>query len=125
MSFAAALIDPFDPKAKGARVPDTYFFPTATTHIKQSFALSSDSNGNFDMTFFPNPFYTFLVKNPALINGLSNEQPSSSGASKFGLLNQTNSQNWSQYRVVGAGLRLRSQLVPQTSTGTLYGATVP
>ena len=132
-SYSHAVLDPFSPEADGAQVPDLYSFPTSTTHIKTSFSVASDSLGNFDFAFLPSILASIYSNNQNLLGQLAqslaypvpivaNGAPSapSINASINSVISPTQVQEFDLYRIVGAGLRMRSMLIPQTSTGTMY-----
>lgn len=56
MSYDAALTHPFHPKAKGARVPDEFVFPTTVYSTTVNYTVNSDNAGNADFCVLPNPF---------------------------------------------------------------------
>lgn len=56
MSYDAALTHPFHPKAKGARVPDEFVFPTTVYSTTVNYTVNCDSNGDADFLVCPNPF---------------------------------------------------------------------
>lgn len=154
MSYSLAVLDPFNPKAEGARVPDSYAFPTEaiTFRCKYNVSCTDTFNQNwFDQVFKASPI-DFLTQ-PAATGGsaqsaftgnainasASNVTPSPSPAgyeanwnqlktygwlpsSATGIENNNKgegSYNWSKYRVVGGGIRMRSQLIPDKATGYL------
>jgi len=133
MSYAHAVLAPFEPDAEGAQIPDLYSFPTAPAHLKTSFSLKSGTNGDFDLALLPS-ILASVYTNGGLYTNFSNSfsypplhtpTVTTSGAAISGVANQTFMQTVDQYRLVGCGMRLRSMLVPQTSTGTLYLASFP
>ena len=46
--FCAAQVDPFSQGVKGAKIPDSYSFPTQTAQLEAEFIIVPDDNGNFD-----------------------------------------------------------------------------
>lgn len=61
MSYDAALTHPFHPRAKGARVPDEFVFPTTVYSTTVNYTINCDSNGNADFLVLPNPFVGVAV----------------------------------------------------------------
>jgi len=133
MSFAHAVIDPFNSDAYGAQVPDAYPFPTSTVTIKQSSSVVSDGNGNFDFAAFANPMGTIYSNNVNSVGAMTANwsQTTVSGGTPGnaivlrGLQAATSMAAYNRWRVVGFGLRMRSLLVPLSSTGVFQMAVFP
>lgn len=129
MSFAHAVIDPFNTDSYGAQVPDMYPFPTSTTTIKESTSLYSDASGAFDFAVIGSilgSLYTNNVANGMTLNSSwSVSTAFTPDASMFGVASPTDVLQYDKYRVVGFGVRLRSLLVPMTSTGVMVMCTLP
>lgn len=132
-SFAHAVISPFDIEAEGAQCPDNWCFPTSTAHIKTSFKVRSGTNGDFDFCFSPALLASVYSGSSATVTGMTTQvlypvqtapvtvaQPAVNA-----VVTPSTLQSWDQYRLLGAGIRLRSMLIPQTSTGTLYMCQTP
>lgn len=130
-AFAFAVLDPFDARANGAQVPDEYSFPTATVTLKQSTTFQSDANGEFDFAILPSPLATLYMSNAATGGTLAapygqSLQIQNTYVTKMsGLITAADLVAFKQYRLVGLGVRMRSLLVPLTSTGVLQYVTQP
>lgn len=76
MSYDAALTHPFHPKAKGARVPDEFVFPTTVYSTTVNYTVNCDSAGNADFLVLPNPFIGLATSiaptGAGGLNGISN-----------------------------------------------------
>jgi hypothetical protein len=132
-AFKTCLLDPFHRDALGARMPDEFAFPTATFHNHGTITLVS-GNGvtSGSIALFPHPFLSYI---------------DSSGGTYCGsdYLTGTNSQTYytvntgisgactpsglsavlSEYRVVGAGWKLRVTMPELTRTGRVILAPIP
>lgn len=152
MSYSLAVLDPFNAKAEGARVPDSYSFPTeaVTFRAKYNINCKSDWNKNwFDQVFKASPIDFMTApklqggsaatsfESRALNVSASDFEPSPkptdykedwnrlathgwlpSSDAEISLNNKgTGMYQWSKYRVVGGGIRMRSQLIPDKATG--------
>jgi len=141
MSYAAALLDPFDDAAEGCQVPDLYAFPTQTCCIRATFTLQSSPTGNFDCVVQPNPICT-IAGQASTTGGVSLVQGgvpwtttanaaavgngAATGFNEFGLTTLTSlAQTFQRYRVVAAGARLQNILPATTQQGTVLMAKVP
>ncbi len=148
--YAAAVLSPFSPAAKGARVPDSYAFPTETETFQAKFNVETKNIYNynwFDLVFKCSLLDTLTT--PALQGGtqdtsFQNNTKTSKGAlvvpsgtppngyeAKWGSLTangfinsdgtvnnkEGGSQKWSKYRIVGAGIRMKSMMIPDKTTG--------
>lgn len=154
--YSLAVLDPFNPKALGARVPDGYSFPTETETFKAKFNVKCNTAFNadwFDLVFKCSLLDTVctpaaqdgtqslafntnatLVSLPATLPLVENQPdgysdtwgqletngflPSSASAIIDNNLTGGKFQ-WTKYRIVGGGVRLKSQMIPTTATGYL------
>lgn len=107
--YATALLDPFNPKALGARVPDEYAFPTSTIAMKQRVVLGTDGNGDLECIFMPNAT-TFATMGTGTYTG------------QFSFPIQ---QTLGNYRIVGWGVRAAWLLGQNQVSGEVALATVP
>lgn len=133
-SFANAILSPFDPAAEGAQIPDYYSFPTNTAHLKTSFKITSDATGDVDWAFLPSLLASVYTNHGLMVSGLPTQLlyptqqlpvATTTNAAINSIVTQSQLAAFDTYRLVGAGMRLRSMLIPQTSTGTLYAASFP
>lgn len=131
MSYAHAVMDPFNADAYGAQLPDLYPFPTSTVSLKQSTTLSSDANGNWDLSVIADPRVTLFSNYLENLAPLADSWADTTSwvalgnARMTGLLSSVDLLAYSSWRVMGLGVRIRSLLVPMTSTGTVVMATLP
>lgn len=154
-SYGYAVLDPFNNKAKGARVPDSYAFPTETETFQAKFNVKCNAEFNsdwFDMVFKcslidvvtnPTPmggtmntsFFVDAKKTSLLVGTPPTNEPVGwdntwgtlttngfidSNAAGITDNNATGGKfQWTKYRIVGGGVRLKSQLIPDKTTGYL------
>jgi len=124
-SFLAARMDPFHPAAIGAKIPDSFSFPTATALFKTSVGLAT-----------PQGSYTtggFLTCNPQLV--MASMTPASvtaggtatwTGASASAAQGYSTLATYaSMYRTVGWGVRLTCPLGLTTASGNTWICHVP
>jgi len=143
--YIAALTRPFDSDAEGAQVPDQWSFPTQTSFLRANFTLqTTDISGNLDFVVQPNCFSTVaasaastnLITGPVLIstpntwsrctaNGTINST-TERGFTEGGMINESNMKaQFSRYRVVGWGVRVRALQAPLNQQGKILFAKVP
>ena len=107
--YATALLDPFNPKALGARVPDEYAFPTSTVAMKQRVVLGTNGTGDFECIFMPNA-KSFATMGTGIYTGQSQY-----------FVEQT----LGNYRIVGFGIRAAWLIGQNQVSGEVAFATVP
>jgi hypothetical protein len=134
--FTMSLLDPFNPRSEGCRVPDIYSFPTSTYHSHGTFSIKANSAGNCGGIFLPNPNVSFIDTSQ------DNSQGSCVSASSMSLLPTyayagTTFANTavyqatalsaaaSSYRVSSWGIRITNLQAALSATGKLYVALVP
>jgi len=132
-AFATALINPFSPTAVGAKVPDSYSFPTNSYHIKTSQTIGgvTTSDSTFGLVYLANPLATVL--DVGLIRNGVTSLNGPGGFSRFagytGVLGATTAAQLSAicsgFRVVGGGIRIRNLQPALTGTGRIFVACVP
>ncbi len=136
--FRLALCDPFNVKAIGARVIDSYTLPTATYHVRGSMKLITNSTGDCIGAFLPNPCFAYVGTG---VNGGGNDPLQSNGWSKFTenpittfaaspggayLISPTTLNTvLTEYRVVSWGVRFLAKDTAMASKGKVYLAVVP
>jgi hypothetical protein len=120
--YLAALRDPFSPPAVGCRLPSPYPVATVTYLCKTTVPLVSDSAGNFQSAFFPNPFITAGI----VIGSTTFPVAYASSPTMFGVATpQVVGSSLAAYRVVSAGFRIRNMQAPLSAVGSLRAATTP
>lgn len=129
-AYLLALTDPFNPGARGARVPDMFATPSVTGIIRGSLAFgeaggaATQSNGVF--AFLANPVVSYLadvgtnVGNPSgdvhfLTTGVAAGAVVPASLAAFG----------DSFRVVGGGILIKNKQASLTATGSLIVANVP
>lgn len=135
--FCEAMVNPFAPTAKGAKVPDVYAFPTNTYAIQTSVLLGGAvGTTSFGLIALANPFCTLIdtgalstllpttVSSPG---GMFNVGGGGVGAQAFWGLTTPGKMGGvaSAFRFVSGGVRLRNLQPEMTATGRIYIACVP
>lgn len=132
--FCRTLRSPFDPKALGCRVPDTYSFPTATYHCHGTTVLGTAAGNTFgSVLFFPNPVLSMMdthlesTLSTSVINnsmGTYTNNPSVYGAVMTGGAS-TLSSVLSDFRVVAGGIKITNLQPEMTATGRIIISLIP
>lgn len=116
------LRDPFNPRAYGVRVPDSYSLPTLTYHIRQPFVCTTDTNGYFEAIFMPNPMLTTIVGHGSIVGGT----PFGSNASAGYLVSPSSFNTQAlNYRVVGWGAKIIAKDSAFAERGRVSTAVIP
>jgi hypothetical protein len=131
-AFKACLVDPFSASALGARMPDEFAFPTATYHSHGTIAVQSPAGyTTVNLALFPHPFLSVVDTNNGSYNS-TNEIISYAGYSysvNSGIYGATSPAAFlgelGEYRVVGAGWKVRVTMPELTRTGRLIFAPIP
>ena len=146
-SYPIAVCDPFNPRAEGAQVPDMYSFPSQTAQLRTQFTLSNlAGQSNMDFVVQPNPFNTLAVSIPSPGSGVNPILKPITGVSGGNLFAWSNSSanapvrgfaeyglttadsladQFSRFRVVGFGWRLRTLAAPLNVQGSIVACQVP
>jgi len=130
--FTAALTDPFSTKALGARICDSFAFPTATYHLHGSISLVSPNAVTTGSVFLsPHPILSYAD----LSGGVWNSSAFTAVSSMAGFTANTALAGatypmalaavLSTYRVVSVGYKIRVQIPELVRTGRLYYAPIP
>lgn len=121
--FKLALRDPFNPRANGARVPDSYCFPTVTYHYRTSMQLVSDAQGLINFAVFPSPALTAAIGQGSVPNGAT---AFTANNQVFYLVNPTELvSKLTEYRVVAWGVRILAKDTAFAAKGKIMVAMVP
>lgn len=131
--FQIALLDPFDTRALGARVCDSYTTPTATYHVRAGVTLTTDAGGSAVAVFLPSPCLSAVVPatgaGGAVLSGLTAFAQNVQGAAAAGAYYMVNPTTLAgvltEYRVVSWGIRLLAKDTAMASKGKVYMAMVP
>ncbi len=129
-AYRVALENPFSVKAIGARVPDSYCFPTVTYHLRSTYTFTSSSTGTGTALFLPSPCFTcistysgtYAAPTRHFDSGtyFANNQPATYLVSPT-----TMSTYLSEYRTVSWGIRLIAKDSAFTSKGKVWLALIP
>jgi len=135
--YLIAIADPFNNKAAGAQVPDTYSFPTSTATIKETFTITPNS-ANCDFVVQPNLFGTLAASGSfftgsygsgvsgGYVNYSSAFNQPKGGFTEYGIIaQQTLVQQFARYRIVGGGVKIKVLTPTLTQQGQLYMCMVP
>jgi hypothetical protein len=117
--YASALSDPFADRSIGARVPDMFSAPTVTYHARGTMTIASSSSGVASLLLTPLPHLSTIDINTTAVNS-SGQQGYFYNTSAYQAVTAANlSTNFSSYRVVGAGWKIRNLLPPTSATGRI------
>jgi hypothetical protein len=121
--FARVIADPFNPDNNGARVPDSYNFPTTTGHCHYEAQLTTSSSGVSSSVFYPSPLLAASLKAGNITTGLS--AFSSNTSDYYFTSRSTLNSTFESYRVVAFGVKI-SNLQPELSaTGRVIVTPLP
>ena len=124
--YQTALLDPFSNAARGAKIPDMYAFPSDTYTVESEIIVSSDANGNFDFAVTPHPLGSVYTNKLTSLNGYSDVYAQGGGVGIVSSVNlSTFADKVDSYRIVSAGAKIESLLIPTVATGTLTMAHLP
>jgi len=124
LSYKAALSDPFNKMACGARVPDMYSYPTTTYHTEGTVTLQSNALGVASVLITPMPFNSMvdMTTSSVYTTGMTRY----AAGSNYAAVTQFQiGSKLSNYRLVGGGVELRNLLPPTTATGRVIAVNVP
>jgi len=128
--YLVALTDPFNGKASGAQVPDTYSFPTSTAQIKETFVFTPTSS-EMDFVIQPSLFCTvarsaFSTCTGGYVNYSSITSRGSTGFTELGIISQAQiAKQFARYRIVGGGIKIKVLTPSLTTQGELFMCMVP
>jgi hypothetical protein len=125
-SYSTALVNATDDAAEGARVPDMYALPTTTLRSKGQLVLTSDANGSFDFVWIGRPYHACYSKGGSATVTTNPYTPyaGTSTVSAAVTMAVFNTQ-FSTYRVVGNGIKMRNLQAPLNATGRLIVSRLP
>lgn len=124
--YEAALMNPFSEQALGARVPDSYSFPSEVRHAKTVYTLQAATGGNLDCAIFPHPLYTVVSGIGTLNGGVGTPENTVPGFTQTGIVSQTTLAGiYGNYRIVGGGVRVKFSQSYNNATGRLFIAVQP
>lgn len=132
--FKLALKNPFDARAIGCRVMDSYVTPTVTYHIRGTINVASNSGGDCYMSVLPSPMVTVLQPSqngggPAITGSLTaftqNTPSATSPGGYYAFAPATMADKLTEYRVVSWGIRFVAKDTALATKGKIYIAQVP
>lgn len=127
--YFTALTDPFNPKAFDVRVPDEFSAPTACYFSKQSLTISSDANGDIDLSIFPCLVQCAISSRGNISTGGQTWSPGVTGvtiANGFnGLDMNLVKSKLVNHRIVAYGVRIASVASMNNVAGKVYASTSP
>jgi len=125
--YALAIMDPFDTRAFGARVPDQFAAPTVTQTVRATLSCKANSSGDVGIAIFPN-----VVTSAYLFSGSGSDFASVTygdnttiSASRWGIDASVLSAKFDNYRIVGYGVRVTGLSSMTNASGKLIMATAP
>lgn len=125
--YRAALSNPFDELALGARVPDMFTVPTRAAHITRRYTVTTDGTGNADLIFLPSIYHHVVSPRGNLAGAAA--WNTFDGASKSDAVLNTPvtsiGQQFLNWRIVGYGIRLMGTAAMTDSSGAMFCAKVP
>lgn len=126
--YELAQLDPFNPEASEARVPDMNSAPTCTFKAHGTATLTTNSFGVCSVSLSANPIFTLIdmTANSVTVANTSMSQMTANSPNVFSAVAPGNlSENLANCRVVASGFRLKNLQPPTTCTGRWIVATVP
>lgn len=120
-AFNVAIRNPFHPDALGARVPDSYSYPTVCYHINATMQCTP-SAGNFEVILLPSPCFTYIVGTGSISGLPSYNQNSFAGYATSPTALAQFLLNW---RIVAWGVRIILKDTQTNIKGRVYSATIP
>lgn len=126
--YADALLHPFSPGAEGARYPEPYAAHTITRKLRMEFILTPTAAGNVDLCIQPHVLYSGFNMNGTIsgapVTLAVANQPA--GFNYYGAITAANLAGlFKSYRVVGWGVRLKSNTDFTRSGGRVIVAVTP
>lgn len=121
-AYRVAIRNPFHPDAIGARVPDSYSYPTVCYHINTTFSATPNAQGNLEAVFLPTPTCTAIYGQGALTGGTAFANNSTF---LYMVSPQTLYQQMTSFRVVAWGLRIILKDTQTNTRGRFYAAVIP
>lgn len=131
LPYQLALLDPFDPRAEGCRIPDLYSTPTACYHLRGILPISSTPSGTCAFALLPSPLVSAIDTSSAsggntCIGIGASMQWFNQNPAVYYATNPTNlSAIYSTQRVVAAGWKLRVVVPPLNRAGKIIVVPVP
>jgi len=126
--YAAALLNPFSKEAEGVRVPEPYAIATIVRKVHVPLTLTSSAAGGLDFIVQPhlvNSFWQTLGTatggaGSITISNMPANLTARAAVDKSALANA-----YQTYRIVAAGVRIKTNIDFTKSGGRVYGAVMP
>jgi hypothetical protein len=124
--FSKLINDPFNPGAFGARVCDSFNFPTVTGKSHVEYQVSSGSSNYGAITIFPSPMLN-CFNNPTTTQGLTIPGTAFTANPNYSFLisRGTLSTTYDMYRVVSMGVKISTLQAPLNATGRIIVTPLP
>ncbi len=127
-TFSIALRNPFDPRAFGARVVDSYTIPTATYHVRSTIQINSNASGYAMFMILPSPCLSMMFGSSS-----GTAMGTQAGLSAFSQNSKvfyatsptTLGGVLTEYRTVACGFRFVAKDTAFASKGKVFIAQVP
>lgn len=123
--YTAALVDPVNSLARGARVPDIFAVPTDTFSSTGTVTLACDTSGDADFVWIGRPLHACAASSTAYIASSAFTPYAASTKCQYASTETTLQGVVSGYRMVGNGVRVKNLQPGQSATGKLIVARVP
>jgi len=127
-NYKAALMNPFSKLALGARLPDEFSLPTATYHMHGRMAVQAvGTSSNCSFMFSGQPFQTFMCGQTTAAQFSASALSSyAQNATLFYATTETTlATQFSSYRIVSSGVKIRGLQPLLGATGRIIVARVP
>jgi hypothetical protein len=118
--YGFALADPFNDKAIGARVPDMFSAPTVTYRARGTMTIGSNASGVASLLLNAAPHISTIDMTGSSVttSGQQNYPTTNAGVYQSATISNLYG-DFSTYRVVGAGWKIRNLLPPTSATGRI------
>lgn len=123
--YEAALTNPFSELAMGARVPDSYSFPSEVRHVKMVFTGTPRETGDMDVAVFAHPLYSLISGTGTWQGGIATPDSVANLTQRAVLSEAKLSAAFNNYRMVGGGIRIKFSNTYNTAQGRLFIAVQP
>lgn len=103
-----ALLNPFNPKVAGVRIPDPYSYPTSSFRTEGTMSISSDSGGMASVMLIPHPYLSMINMNTNSTITTSMKRYTSSTATYAAAPRAVLGDKLSNFRLVSVGYEIRN-----------------
>lgn len=126
--YAAALVSPFSKEAEGVRVPEPYAVATVVRKVHVPIVLTSSATGGIDFSVQPHLLASFWQTLGTMSGGAAAFTPPNmpAGLTARGAVSLTAlAAAYQNYRIVAAGVRIKTNVDFTKAGGRIYGAILP